>query len=322
MQCSATHGARSETFAHTQSVVSALFSVLRPMANCETKPTSSAGKALSDIGAATSHLPPRLDGSMQSKSWIPSLLRSIAVLWLGYLHLVWILQPDHCRFGSAESAREPHHTDLSTQKGSAYKHASPRAGLSDLDIAGVGPTAETAALAQRYREAADELLLAAQTQGPNAGAGYRQLSWHYNKAALDLDPQDPTAVRVAASIAEAGWPYWLSWPETQQLLEAALGSDEAARLTQQAQMRFPVALWENWWQPVADRLAATESWLEAVSPRASLPDGKPRVVHGPVVSKESSAASDDAGSNEIGACCGFASEFAPHFNTASTFVIS
>jgi hypothetical protein len=62
--------------------------------------------------------------------------------------------------------------------------------------------------------------------------------------------------------------YWLSWPETEVVLSRALGTREVVELIRGVRPRFPAALWENWWQPEAERLKALRGVADGALPAA------------------------------------------------------
>lgn len=171
--------------------------------------------------------------------------RAAAVIWLVHLHVFWLQHQLQHQAGRPELWARVLGPDAEKKE---LPLLAARAGIS------LRPDeADAEASARRYSFAAAELLALAKAGGPAAGAGHRQLGWHYNKAALDLTPLDPATARRAADIAAAGWPYWLSWPETRGQLGEALGVKATATLLGSVRPRFPAALWENWWQPVAVR---------------------------------------------------------------------
>ena len=83
---------------------------------------------------------------------------------------------------------------------------------------------------------------------PDAGGSYSsrdRLAFLSASAALDLDHLNFTAARLTAMLAEASYPYWLAWPESEQRLRPALGDRALSSFTQRVRERH-ASRWNAW----------------------------------------------------------------------------
>ena len=111
-------------------------------------------------------------------------------------------------------------------------------------------------VAATFTDAAEALLrISARAGDAEQADAWVQLAWQYNKVALDqAEEHKPRGAhhRLAATravdIAAKTWPYWLSWPETQNRLAEALGMKSIMAAIDAVRLRFAAQRWQSWWR--------------------------------------------------------------------------
>jgi hypothetical protein len=212
--------------------------------------------------------------------------------WLLYVHCCWlrgVLGGSSIGLGSSCercSSCTPQDLPHATSWWWGWGAVATEAGLPGV---AVGRTVEDE-VAAVYGAAADELLRLSGRAKKRGGAGaneqvqaWLQLAWHYNKVSMDeakkhgLDSHNARASSRAVDIAAHTWPYWLSWPETQDSLSEALGPMVAARAIDSVRMRHSTQRWQRWWRPVSTRAQAEVGGGTAAS-QAPLQLPRPHVL--------------------------------------------
>ena len=155
--------------------------------------------------------------------------RALIAAWLMYVHASWI-----SLLGGTSSAPHGSHRQQHLTSGAPDPEDSAAWASALLD--------EAVGLLRSHPEAMD----------PEHGGSYgpdARLAFLKARTALQLAPGDHTAARLTALLAEASYPYFFSWPESQRALSGAMGADAVATHASRIQQRHS-ARWAHWRRPV------------------------------------------------------------------------